>query len=57
MGLTHLNKFGLGLNRAMEAEDTDVLLTGALLRLDQTRGTVDTHNKAACNLRVGILVF
>lgn len=36
----------------MEADDGDVLLTGSLLALDQTRGTVDTNNQTTRDLGI-----
>lgn len=36
----------------VEADDTDILLTGTLLRLDQAGGTVNANNQTAGDLRV-----
>lgn len=36
----------------MEADDADVLLSGALLRLDEAGGAVDADNQAARDLGV-----
>jgi len=36
----------------VESDDTDVLLSGALLRLDETGRSVDTDNQASSDFRV-----
>lgn len=48
----YLCKLLLGLDGIMETEHTDVLLTSALLGLDQTSSTVNAHNQASSDLGI-----
>lgn len=51
--LESAGKLGLAAgNLVVETDDADILLTGALLRLDETSGTVDADNQAASDLGV-----
>mmetsp|Transcript_13303 Transcript_13303/g.24656 ORF Transcript_13303/g.24656 Transcript_13303/m.24656 type:complete len:220 (-) Transcript_13303:166-825(-) len=50
--LDSLRELCLGLNCTVQANDRHVLLSGALLRLDQTSGTIDAHDKTACYLGI-----
>lgn len=46
---THLGQILLRADLVVQANDADVLLTSALLRLDQASGTVHAHNQIACS--------
>jgi hypothetical protein len=50
--LEGLGELLLGLDGVVEAEDADVLLTGSLLGLDQTGGTVNADNQASSDLGI-----
>ena len=51
--LQGLGELGLAAgDLVVEADDADVLLSGALLRLDEARGTIDTDNQAPGDLGV-----
>lgn len=51
-GLERTGKGLFAANLVVESDDTDVLLSGSLLGLDKTSGSVDTDNQASGNLRV-----
>lgn len=42
----------LGLHLIVKAENTDILLSGTLLGLDQTGGTIDTNNQTSSDLGI-----
>lgn len=51
-GLAHLGEAVLVIEGRVEARNADVLLTGALLRLDEARSTLDAHDERARDLGV-----
>jgi hypothetical protein len=51
--LEHLRDGSLSAgDRVVEPYDADVLLSGALLRLDEARGAVDAYDQTSCHFRV-----
>mmetsp|Transcript_21948 Transcript_21948/g.51874 ORF Transcript_21948/g.51874 Transcript_21948/m.51874 type:complete len:409 (+) Transcript_21948:429-1655(+) len=50
--LQGLRELALALNRPVQPRDRDILLSCALLRLDEACRPLDTHNQAACHFGI-----